>query len=221
MIGLKNATKAFKKNQLFHNVTVAFQPHEVTVLLGGNGVGKTTLLHVLAGIEGLNEGAVVENDAELTTKLLQQKIGFVPQEIALWEHLSVEENIRFFKNLKKNAIDEQQILSYCALLQLNEMKRPVEQLSGGTKRKANLLIGLLHRPEVLILDEPTVGIDLKSRYEIHRLVNHLKKQCTIIMTTHHLDEVEAVADRIVLLGKDPFYKNILQEAMISFEDLSS
>lgn len=221
MIGLKNATKSFKNKVLFSELTLKIPAYQVTVLLGGNGVGKTTLLHVLAGLEKLNAGTVTDNNHVLTKKILQQKIGFVPQDIALWEHLTIAENIRFFKTLKKNAIDDKQIQHYCRLLQLEELHQPVEHLSGGTKRKANMLIGLLHRPELLILDEPTVGIDLKSRYEIHQLINFLKTQCTIILTTHHLDEVDAVADNIFLLGKDPFYKDVLTRENISFKDLSS
>lgn len=221
MIGLNNATKSFKNKILFQQLNLEIPSHQVTVLLGGNGVGKTTLLHVLAGLEKLNAGIVTKEGELVTKKELQQKIGFVPQEIALWEHLTVAENIRFFKSLKKNPIPEKQIQHYCKLLQLEELNQPVEQLSGGTKRKANMLIGLLHRPELLILDEPTVGIDLKSRYEIHQLIAFLKTYCTIILTTHHLDEVDAVADHILLLGKDSFYKEILMRENIFFTDLSS
>lgn len=219
MIHIENASKAFKKKVLFRQLNLSLTPNRVTVLLGGNGVGKSTLLHVLAGLERLDTGDIKEDKQLLSKKELQRKIGFVPQEIALWEHLTITENIRFFKGLKKNAISNEQIQQYSELLQLKDFHQPVEQLSGGTKRKANLLIGLLHQPQLLILDEPTVGIDLKSRFEIHRLIEHLKDQCTIIMTTHHLDEVEAVADAIVLLGEDPFYQDVLTRANIPFEKL--
>ena len=80
----------------------------------------------------------------------------------------------------------------------------------GTKRKVNVLIGLLNHPRVLILDEPTVGIDLKSRFDIHHLLNQMKRNCLIILTTHHLDEVEALADCIKVIGVDPFYKKYYQ-----------
>ena len=77
-------------------------------------------------------------------------------------------------------------------------------MSGGNKRKINILVGLLGKPRILILDEPTVGIDLKSRHDIHQLLNIMKSKCLIILTTHHLDEVEALADDIKLIGQDPF-----------------
>lgn len=109
-----------------------------------------------------------------------------------------------FQKAKKGAISDEQIKRYCEQLHLVDLHQPISKLSGGTKRKANLLIGLLHQPKFLILDEPTVGIDLKSRYEIQALIRQLKSTCTIVMTTHHLDEVEAVADHIITIGKDPF-----------------
>ena len=80
-----------------------------------------------------------------------------------------------------------------------------------------MLIGLLSNPKVLILDEPTVGIDLKSRYDIHHLLNNMKSQRLIILTTHHLDEVEALADNIKVIGSDPFYREVLKEKNWSFE----
>lgn len=82
-----------------------------------------------------------------------------------------------------------------------------------------MLIGLLGNPDIIILDEPTVGIDLKSRYDIHRLINQLKQSKLIILTTHHLDEVEAIGDHIKLIGKDPFYKQVLTDKDWTFEDM--
>ncbi len=132
--------------------------------------------------------------------------------------MTVNENIKFFKALYKKSITDEQITTYCEKLNLTERQSKVSSLSGGTKRKVNLLIGLLGNPNILILDEPTVGIDLKSRYDIHHLLNSLKSSCLIILTTHHLDEVESLADEIKLIGKDPFYRNVLEEKGWQFED---
>lgn len=219
MIEFRQVSKSFKQKKLFHHLNLTLQPNEVTVLLGGNGVGKSTCMNILSGLEQADEGRILYNGREISKKERQKKIGYVPQEIALWEHLTVEQNIQFFKKLKKTAISEEEIKEYCHVLHLTDLTERIDRLSGGTKRKVNLLIGLLHRPEILILDEPTVGIDLKARFEIHRLIKHLKRQCTILMTTHHLDEVEAVADRIFLLGEDPFYKEVILEKQMTFEQL--
>lgn len=216
MIAIEQATKAFGKKTLFHDLNLMFEEQKVTVLLGENGAGKSTLLHILAGLENLNTGRILYQNSPITSKQIHEIIGFVPQEIALWDHLTVQQNIQFFKKQKKGAISDEQIKRYCEQLHLVDLHQPISKLSGGTKRKANLLIGLLHQPKFLILDEPTVGIDLKSRYEIQALIRQLKSTCTIVMTTHHLDEVEAVADHIITIGKDPFYKQVLQEKGLSF-----
>ncbi|MDW3994897.1 ATP-binding cassette domain-containing protein, partial [Staphylococcus saprophyticus] len=106
---------------------------------------------------------------------------------------------------------------YARQLNLNERTMTISNLSGGTKRKVNVLIGLLSNPQILILDEPTVGIDLKSRFDIHNLLNTLKRERLIILTTHHLDEVEALADQIKVIGNDPFYREILEDKHWAFE----
>lgn len=219
MIELKNMTKKFKSRYLFQQLNMIIQSNKVSILLGENGAGKTTLLHIIAGLEKATSGEILENNQAISTKELQRRIGYIPQEIALWEHLTVQQNIDFFSRLKKGAISNELIKEYCDLMHLVDLKRPVEKLSGGTKRKANILIGLLHQPQLLILDEPTVGIDLKSRYEIHRLIAHLKNECTILMTTHHIDEVRAVADEIFILGQDDFYKEVLYQEGLVFKEL--
>lgn len=108
-------------------------------------------------------------------------------------------------------------MKYIKQLNLKDLHVTVSNLSGGTQRKVNVLIGLLSQPQILILDEPTVGIDLKSRYDIHRLLNQMKHECLIILTTHHLDEVEALADCIKVIGSDPFYKDVLQDKQWRYE----
>lgn len=133
--------------------------------------------------------------------------------------MSVDDNVKLFRSLYQQSIDDETILKYKALLNLNESKAVVSSLSGGTKRKVNLLIGLLGKPEIIILDEPTVGIDMKSRYDIHRLLNELKQHTLIIMTTHHMDEVQAIADDIKLIGRDPFYKEVLETSWLQFENM--
>lgn len=218
MITIEKGAKSFGKKKLFQQLNMAFEPQKVTVLLGENGAGKSTLLHILAGLETLDAGHVLYEQSPISPKKIHEMIGFVPQEIALWEHLTVMQNIQFFKKQKKGAISEEQITRYCEQLHLVDLHQPISKLSGGTKRKANLLIGLLHQPKFLILDEPTVGIDLKSRYEIQALIRELKSTCTIVMTTHHLDEVEAVADCIITMGKDPFYENVLREKGLLFKE---
>ncbi|MDW4272652.1 ATP-binding cassette domain-containing protein, partial [Staphylococcus saprophyticus] len=132
-------------------------------------------------------------------------------------NFATEPNIRCFKALCKTPLSNVLIDEYARQLNLNERTMTISNLSGGTKRKVNVLIGLLSNPQILILDEPTVGIDLKSRFDIHNLLNTLKRERLIILTTHHLDEVEALADQIKVIGNDPFYREILEDKHWAFE----
>ncbi|MGK0575799.1 ABC transporter ATP-binding protein [Macrococcus capreoli] len=219
MIEIENLNKRYGKKVIFNQLNTTFKANAVTILLGENGAGKSTLLRMIAKLERQDGGAIRYFGESLSSKALKERLGYIPQDIALFEHMSVSENIDFFRGLYKNPIDTERINSYKKSLNLFEDKARVASLSGGTKRKVNMLIGLLGNPEIIILDEPTVGIDLKSRYDIHRLINELKQNKLIILTTHHLDEVEAIGDTIKLIGKDPFYKEVLIEKGWPFEDI--
>lgn len=218
MITIEHLSKKYKDKVIFHDFNTTFKDKTLTVLLGENGAGKSTLLRMITALENPDSGDIRYFGKKLSNKKIKEIIGYIPQDIALFEHMTVNENIEFFKALNKQPISSELIEDYCNQLNLYERKAKISSLSGGTKRKVNLLIGLLGNPSILILDEPTVGIDLKSRFDIHKLLNHLKTTRLIILTTHHLDEVESLADEIKLIGKDPFYRNILTDKSWTFED---
>ncbi|MBF2752201.1 MULTISPECIES: ABC transporter ATP-binding protein [Staphylococcus] len=217
MIELKNLSKHYRKKCIFESLDMTFENLQLTVLLGENGAGKSTLLRMIAGLEQLTKGEIRYFGEQLSKKQRQDKIGYVPQDIALFEHMTVNENIRCFKALCKAPLSNVLIDEYARQLNLNERTMTISNLSGGTKRKVNVLIGLLSNPQILILDEPTVGIDLKSRFDIHNLLNTMKRERLIILTTHHLDEVEALADQIKVIGNDPFYRELLEDKHWPFE----
>ncbi|WP_145415177.1 ABC transporter ATP-binding protein [Staphylococcus saprophyticus] len=217
MIELKNLSKHYRKKCIFESLDMTFENLQLTVLLGENGAGKSTLLRMIAGLEQLTKGEIRYFGEQLSKKQRQDKIGYVPQDIALFEHMTVNENIRCFKALCKTPLSNVLIDEYARQLNLNERTMTISNFSGGTKRKVNVLIGLLSNPQILILDEPTVGIDLKSRFDIHNLLNTMKRERLIILTTHHLDEVEALADQIKVIGNDPFYREILEDKHWAFE----
>ncbi|MCH4985886.1 ABC transporter ATP-binding protein [Macrococcoides goetzii] len=219
MIEVKNLTKRYGKKEIFNQLNTTFEDRAVTILLGENGAGKSTLLRMIAKLETQDAGEIIYFGEDLSHKSLKNGLGYIPQDIALFEHLSVRDNIKFFKGLYSSPIDDNLLNTYKDALNIREDKAKVQSLSGGTKRKVNMLIGLLGNPDIIILDEPTVGIDLKSRYDIHRLINQLKQSKLIILTTHHLDEVEAIGDHIKLIGKDPFYKQVLTDKDWTFEDM--
>lgn len=217
MIELKNISKRYRNLHIFNDLNMTFNDKQLTVLLGENGAGKSTLLQLIAMLEKPNSGDIQYFGERLNKQRVRDLIGYIPQDIALFEHMTVNENINCFKALSKNPITDKEIDDFARQLNLVDRHMKVSNLSGGTKRKVNVLIGLLTNPKVLILDEPTVGIDLKSRYDIHNLLNEMKSQCLIILTTHHLDEVEALADSIKVIGSDPFYRDVLRDKNWAFE----
>ncbi len=217
MIALKNVKKMYRKKTIYENINGDIPTNGITLLIGANGIGKTTLLKMIAGIEKTSSGDILFDGVQMTMKQRQQSISYVPQEIALWEHLTLEENIQFFLGLIDNPISKERIDAYIHAFQLKDMMRmKVKKLSGGTQRKGNLLIGLLSDPKILLLDEPTVGIDLASRINIQQMLEQLQETCTIVMTTHLIDEIDHFDQQLVVIGKEPFYENLLLEKGKSF-----
>lgn len=215
MLNVKSISKTFGKKKILENISFSAERGEIIGLVGENGAGKSTLLKILATLVKPDSGQIELHQLsyQKQRRKVRQHIGYVPQDIVIWEDLTVEENMRFFEKLswKKKSVDE--LKQLCLEMNLEKWKEPVRTLSGGMKRKLNLAISLIHDPILLLLDEPTVGIDLKSRKEIGA---YLKNQATekgkiIIYISHDMDEITSLCDRILCIGSDPFYKNILEK----------
>src|SRR5690625_3536402 len=189
---------------------------EIIGLVGENGAGKSTLLHILATLQRPSKGSITLNGRpyQKHKKEIRKQIGFVPQDIAVWEEFSVEENMVFFEKLAWKKKNKEQLKQLCLDMKLEKWKEPVRTLSGGMKRKLNLAISLIHDPQILLLDEPTVGIDLKSRKEIGTYLQEqsLKENKTIIYTSHDMDEINQLCHRVMCIGDDPFYKDMLMDS---------
>jgi len=224
MLQVSSLEKSFHKHNILTDVNLQVNPGEVVGLVGENGAGKSTLLEILATVLPQSNGSVLlENKSYAKDiKSIRKMIGYVPQEISLWEEFTVAENFLFFEKLswKKRSLEDCKQL--CLDMQLNKWDEPVESLSGGMKRKLNLAISLIHDPILILLDEPTVGIDMKSKEEIgHYLVNLAKKEGKmIIYTSHDMTEITSFCDRIYCLGKDPFYADLLKSKGLTVEELA-
>lgn len=214
MLDVKSLSKTYGKRTIFKNLTFSIQPGEMVGLVGENGAGKSTLLSILATLQQPSEGKLSINGLSYSTqrKSVRKIIGYVPQEHAIWDHLTVAENMYFFEKLAWNNKSKAELREICLLVKLNHWNTPVHQLSGGMKRKLNLAISLIHDPVLLLLDEPTVGIDLKSRMEIGEYLKQLATDLDkiIIYTSHDMDEIERLCHRIICIGEDPFYHKLLQ-----------
>ncbi len=215
MLKVHNLSKNYGTRKVLRDINFIVNPGEVIGLVGENGAGKSTLLQILATLQKPTNGSLslYERNFE-DKKKLRKQIGFVPQEIALWDEFTVEENMVFFEKLAWTNRTKTQLKQLCLDMKLNRWKDPVKSLSGGMKRKLNIAISLIHDPDLLLLDEPTVGIDLKSRKEIGNYLKRLAKDegKIIVYTSHDMDEIISLCDRIVCIGEDPFYKNLLEEA---------
>lgn len=214
MLKIKSLGKNYGAKEVFTNINCHIKQGEIIGLVGENGAGKSTLLHIIATLQKQSTGQLFLDGLDYKTdmKKIRQQIGFVPQEISLWEHLTVEENMLFFEKLSWKRKKKEQLRQLCLEMNLTEWKESVTTLSGGTKRKLNLAVSLIHDPKLLLLDEPTVGIDLKSKQEIAHYLKMLaqERQVTIIYISHDMDEIMNLCDYTFCLGEDSFYETFLQ-----------
>ena len=187
------------------NVSFAVHAGELYGLLGPNGAGKTTTLSIIAGLLRPDAGEVIMDGVRLKDDSARARryLGVVPQELAIYEELSARENLEFWGRLAGLSAREARIRAaelLEALALADRAREPVKTFSGGMKRRVNLGCALLHRPRLLLLDEPTVGIDPQARASLLGFVRGLQRDGTAILyTTHYLEEAETLCQRIGIL----------------------
>jgi ABC-2 type transport system ATP-binding protein len=205
MLEVNGLSKSYGKQIAVSGVSFQADHGETIGLLGPNGAGKTTTVSIIAGLLNADSGEVLIEDKKVQsdTDPVKLKIGLVPQDMALYDQLTARDNLIFFAALysitggnAKRAIDD--ALNLVALSDRANDK--VKTFSGGMKRRLNLAGALLHDPQILLLDEPTVGVDPQSRNAIFDNLETLKKRGkTLIYTTHYMEEAERLCDRIVII----------------------
>jgi len=194
-------------------------------LLGPNGAGKTTIISILTGIIGKDSGSITIADLDLDHELssIQLKCSYVPQTLAFYPRLTARENLEYFGalwGLKAKKLKER--MDFCidtGSMQAFVDKR-VDKFSGGMKRRLNLAIGLLNDPEILYLDEPTVGVDTQSRSYILETIKEINRErdITIIYTSHYMDEIEHVSDDITIIDGGKIILHDSKEAILTHAD---
>jgi ABC-2 type transport system ATP-binding protein len=205
MLHVKNLRKTFGPLVAVDDVTFAVEPGQLVGLLGPNGAGKTTTVSMIAGLLSPDRGDVLVAGRRLggDTDQSKRRIGLVPQDLALYEELSARANLRFFGALYdlSGAALSRAIEAALELVGLADRTNDrVKTFSGGMKRRLNLAAGLLHDPDILLLDEPTVGVDPQSRNAIFDNLEVLKsRRKALLYTTHYMEEAERLADRIVVI----------------------
>jgi len=205
VLDLISLYKAFGDLVAVDHVSFALERGQLLGLLGPNGAGKTTTVAMIAGLITPNRGEVRIDGRRLTSDSdpLKRQIGLVPQDLALYDELTARQNLRFFGSLYglTGAALDRAAVSALELVGLSDRKGDrVKTFSGGMKRRLNLAAGLLHDPDILLLDEPTVGVDPQSRNAIFDNLEELKRRGkALLYTTHYMEEAERLADRIVVI----------------------
>lgn len=205
LLEVKNLTKSFKENKVLKGIDFEVRHGEVLCILGPNGAGKSTTINILTAALGSDSGEIMFKGKKIGRRLraYKQAMGIVPQDIALYEELSAERNLKFFASLYglhgaalDKAVDEALVFAG-----LDDRRRDkVKTFSGGMKRRLNIACAIAHHPELVIMDEPTVGIDPQSRNHILNSIKKLRDSgTTIIYTTHYMEEVEAISSRIIIM----------------------
>jgi len=205
MIEVEDLKKTYGSVVALDGVSFRVPDGSIYGLLGPNGAGKSTTIAILAGLTRATGGRALVggHDVQTDAQNAKRALGYVPQEVVLYEELNARENLEFFGGLyglRGGALRER-VDGLLATIDLGEhAKRPAETYSGGMKRRLNLACGLVHRPRVVLLDEPTVGIDPQARLHILEMVRTIAREgTTILYTTHYLHEAEDLCERVAII----------------------
>ena len=199
-IEVKNITKLYGAQKALNNVSFSIEKGEIVGFLGPNGAGKSTMMKIITGYINAAEGEVFVNDFDIATQKIeaQKCIGYLPENNPLYLEMYVREYLQFNASIYKISKDEvEKIIVKVGLTP--EAHKKINQLSKGYRQRVGIAAALLHNPEVLILDEPTTGLDPNQLSEIRSLIKEVGKNKTVLFSTHILQEVEAICDRVILI----------------------
>lgn len=203
ILQIENLYKKYNNFEAIKDVDLSINKGEIYGLLGPNGAGKSTLIKIIAGLEKMTSGKIIFEEKETNINKYKRNIGLLPQDIAIYHDFTARENVSFFcslygysgKELKKRV---NKALEFVGLLDV-EHKRSGE-FSGGMKRRLNMACAIAHSPRLIVMDEPTVGIDPQSRNHILESVKKLNEEgATIIYTSHYMEEIEELCDDISIM----------------------
>ncbi len=204
MIQACNISKYFGKYQALNDVSFEIKKGEIVGFLGQNGAGKTTLMRILTTYFLATSGEVHIGGANVANNslLVRKKIGYLPETPPLYSNISVKEYLKFSAELKdvprkQHTVQIDRVLEECDLFSVQ--KRPIAQLSKGYQQRVGIAQAIIHDPEILILDEPTNGLDPIQVLQVRKLIKNFENQRTVILSTHILSEIEQVAHRVLII----------------------
>lgn len=202
IIKVNKITKNYKTVKALDEVSLSIQEGELFGLLGVNGAGKTTLIKILSGLAKANGGdAIVDGHSLKDIDDIKKIIDVSPQETSVAMNLSVRENLVFFQNLY-DVVDAEYLNKIVEAFDLAQvLNKRAKTLSGGWQRRLSIAVALISKPKILFLDEPTLGLDVIARRELWKIIKSLKGKMTIVLTSHYLEEIEALCDRVAIMSK--------------------
>ncbi|MFA6393972.1 MAG: ATP-binding cassette domain-containing protein [Patescibacteria group bacterium] len=206
MIEIKNLTKKFGDNIILDNISFSVKKGEILGFLGPNGAGKTTTMKIITSFWSPTGGSVLVDGIDVKDNSLEirKKIGYLPENVPLYDDMKVSEYLKFAAEIRKIPKEKRkerirETVASCGLKDVYD--RPVDELSKGYRQRAGLAQAIIHDPEILILDEPTTGLDPNQIAEIRELIKKLGKEKTVIFSTHILAEAAAICGRAVIINK--------------------
>lgn len=205
MIKVNGITKSYEEIEALKNISFSIKKGEIFGLLGPNGAGKSTTINILSSLIAPDKGDILFDGISSikNLKTSKSKIGIVPQEIALYEELSAFDNLLFWGSLYDIPKIElhQRVIDVLEMVGLTDRKNDkIKTYSGGMKRRINIASSILHNPKILLMDEPTVGVDPQSRNHVFEVIERLNKEgMTILYTTHYMEEAERLCDTIAII----------------------
>lgn len=200
-----NLTKKFGETIALNEVCLNINEGEIFGLLGVNGAGKTTLIRILSGLSSPTSGNALVYGKSVLSDMpeIKELIGISPQETSVAPNLTVKENLVFFASVyaADKAETEARVKEIIASFHLEEVEnKKAKLLSGGWQRRLSVAASLISRPRLLFLDEPTLGLDVLARRELWKIIGGLKGKMTVVLTSHYLEEIEALCDRVALMS---------------------
>ncbi|WP_288221787.1 ABC transporter ATP-binding protein [uncultured Clostridium sp.] len=203
ILQIKNLHKKYSNFEVLKGINLEIRNGDIYGLLGPNGAGKSTLIKIISGIEKINSGEILFEEKEIKINKYKRYIGLLPQDIAIYNDFTARENVSFFcslygyrgRELKRRV---NKALEFVGLLEVGNKK--ANEFSGGMKRRLNMACAIAHSPRLIIMDEPTVGIDPQSRNHILQSVKKLNEEgATIIYTSHYMEEIEELCNNISII----------------------
>ena len=202
-IKTKKLTKRFKDKTAVNGIDLNIKKGELFALLGVNGAGKTTTIKMLSGLILPTSGEIIIDDMNMEKDMFEIKeiLNVSPQETAIAPNLTVKENLEFMAGVYQIKDKDKKIQELIKQFKLDEvLNKKAKTLSGGWQRKVSIAISLINDPKILFLDEPTLGLDVIARKELWKVIEGLKGDKTIILTTHYMEEAESLSDRIGIMA---------------------